>query len=133
MPTRKQVRTAFQSVVLSAYSGVYPISLDNKKFDPPQTGPYLRVSVSFGDGGEDTLGVDRKSTRIGRVFVQVFTPAGTGTDLSDSISDNLVSLINNKHLLTGLWTGIASSREVGVTDKWYQCNVSAGFTYEYSS
>ena len=129
--TPKEARNAIAARLLDAYQGVVPVALDNQKFEPPQSGAWMRLSVQLAGGGQETLGPEgsRRHLRGGVAFVQVFTPVDSATNASDDLAGAVLRLMEGFRS-GGLWTYGGALRTAGADGKWYQQNVSVEFRFE---
>lgn len=124
----EQFATAF-----AALRPTVPVSFDNEEFDPPASGPWVRLSVGFQASQQDTLGApgSRKYRRLGSVYVQVFVERDAGRKDSDLIAQDVVSSLEGFSLGGGLLVLYASSpRDVGNDGRWYMKNVATPFDFE---
>lgn len=134
--TPAQARDAIQdafNVVWGIPTPLTPIAYDNLSFDPTKLNiPWVRLNVQFTSGSIQTLGGvgERQFRNFGIVFVQVFTPPGSNTVVSDSFANTAKSTFKGVQLAGGLWFRNTQIVSVGNEGKWYQQNVSAEFIYD---
>lgn len=93
--------------------------------------PWVRVTVKNEDFKQKTQGPigGRKFERNGRLLIQVFTLANTGTEKSDELSQKLVDGLEGV-TFTGVCINNLTPREVGEDGKWYQILADGTFTYD---
>lgn len=112
-----------------------PYVFEDEKIDPP-AGPWVRFSVKRMPGGQGTLGGPgrRKMDRVGRVFVQLFTPPGNGVgDLSDhaefaaKLFENCRILATHDIRFAEVEPGQSGQVESG---RWLGLSVEGRFDYE---
>lgn len=137
MTTQAQAREAIYKRFIDAWAAIprtEPVTLDNESFrQPSPSSSWIRVSIRHRGAEQETMGPvgSRKFARTGVVFVQVFTPADTGTALSDlliGLSRDIfegVSIVGTTIRFNGV-----STREVGPDGKWYSALVEAPFEYD---
>ena len=112
-----------------------PVLYDNIKGDrPEELGTFGRIVVRHFEGELAALGTTMHRA-FGILFVQLFTPSGTGTAELDEIADALVKGLSNASAgdLQGIRLRGIASTELGVdpTDRLYhQVNVTAAFDYD---
>jgi hypothetical protein len=69
------------------------LTFENEPFDPPAAGtPWVRISVRHLDGGQATLGPNKKYNRYGIVQVNAFAREGTGTGLATRLARQIADL-----------------------------------------
>lgn len=132
--TPKEVRNAIFTRYLTEFNGQFPIALDNQPFTPPETGDgvkWVRVSVKFNNGAQSSLGKsgNRKFTKYGLLFIQVFTPTGHATNDNDELAEESLSLFEGERL-GSLWFNNGRILTVGSDDEWYQQNAVLELTFE---
>ena len=114
-----------------------PILYDDTVGIKPVSGspasPWIRAIVRHTSGGQASLanfnGVSRYK-RSGIFTVQVFTPAGDGLSLSDSLVSVIVNAFEGKSTADGVWFRRIRINEIGQDGIWYQTNVLINFEYE---
>ena len=109
------------------------VTLENEQFEPPVDTAWVRASVRHFDGGQDSLGGvgQRKFSRVGSLFVQIFIPQDTGgTSPADTIAHEARTLLEGK-ALTGTTVKLLTSniRELGQIDGFFVVVVETGFEY----
>jgi hypothetical protein len=90
---------------------------------------FARITIQHNTGFQASFGATR-FTRLGIVFVQIFTPLGNGLKLSDEISELVLSAFEGKSTTSGVWFRNCRLNEIGETDKWFQTNVVCEFEYD---
>lgn len=130
--TPVEVRNAITSRYLTEFDGQFPIAVDNKKFDPPNPlSKWARVNVQFNDGNQSSLGKigNRRFTKLGLLFVQIFTPINKGTDENDSLANSSANLFDGVRI-QDLWLYNGRIKTIGSADEYYQQNVIVEFEFE---
>jgi len=115
-----------------------PLLYDNVKGDPPTTKDangwptsWGRIAVRHASGGQSTLGPNAIFSRIGNVFVQIFTPLGAGFDGGgDDLADDVLSAFEGQTTALGAWFRNGRLIDVGPSTLWFQQNVITEFTYD---
>lgn len=101
---------------------------DGQRPDPPA--PFGRVTVRFFSGTRASLGPNARFRRVGRVFVQVFNPAGEGMEDLDRTGQDLVAALEGAGAIDNIWFRDIAERDVGTDGTYYQVNVEADFTFD---
>ena len=130
--TPTEARKAIMSRYWNAFNGQFPIAIDNKKFDPPSTpSKWVRLSVQFNDGNQDSLGRsgNRKFVKRGLIFVQVFTPSNKGTNDNDGTAADSVNIFDGVRI-NDLWMYNGRIETVGSDGEYYQQNAVVEFEFE---
>jgi hypothetical protein len=132
--TPSEARNAIQIRYLDNFSGQFPIALDNQPFTAPNADEdikWVRLNVQFTNGEQSSLGIlgNRKFTRVGFLYIQVFTPAGHATDQNDVLAEESLTLFEGERL-GNLWFTNGRIITVGEDGKWYQQNVVSELTFE---
>lgn len=86
---RKQITLYVQQALLSAGIPSASIEWPNLRFKQPETGPWWRVTILFGESQPAALGPQKLNRTPFSVVVQVFMPTGTGVTASDTTADEL--------------------------------------------
>jgi hypothetical protein len=106
------------------------IAWDNVDFTiPTDESAWVRFSVQNNISGYKSFGRSKLTRREGIIFIQVFVPENTQTLLSSQIADNIVSIFETK-LLSGISFQSPNVREAGVSNGWYQVNISVPFYFD---
>lgn len=122
---------AIYSRFTTQWADAAPSTFDNEGYDPDESKPWVRVSVRHVDGGFETLGGvgNRRVRREGSIFVQVFTPANTGTATGLALAKTASDIFEGISF-SGIDCTNAVTREVGPEGSWYQHVVEVEFGYE---
>lgn len=108
------------------------VTFDNEKFDPPSDVSWVRIAVRHFGGAQFSLGPvgERKFSRTGAVFAQVFIPMNDGVRAGDVIVNEIRTLIEGKDISgTTIMTWDSEVRENGLTDGYYMFVVETRFEY----
>jgi hypothetical protein len=127
----EQKRKDIQSHFNTNFTGVASdkIAWDNVKFDiPTDDTAWVRISVQHNTSNYVSFGPSRLTRREGIVFVQIFVPEGSTTLEASQIVDNAVAVFETK-LLSGVVFQSGDVREVGVSEGWFQINISVPFYF----
>jgi|SRR5690554_629394 len=113
----------------------YPIQYDNSPFDTPNNAPWLRVQILNLDDEVVTLGAGGRNRRQGLLRITVFTPKGSGVNLSYSTVDDIRAVLKSGAELThnGQVLRINSASNRAGTDEaaWYSRIIDVDFyTFE---
>lgn len=95
--------------------------------------PWARTTVRHEIGRAASISGSngaRRWLREGTVFVQIFTPEGTGLRTADTLVKVVVDALEGATTPGGVWFRNVSFKEVGPDGPWYQTNVSATFSYD---
>lgn len=116
------------------WAGETSVAWDNKTFRPDDVEEYVRFSVQHTPGASGPAGLEAGSAkryrRLGFVFVQVFTKAGSGRARSDALVDKALKFFEVQAPPAGVAFQDPSPAEVGRDGGWFQVNVSSGFQYD---
>lgn len=93
---------------------------------------WIRASLRHTLGDQETLGGsgERRFSRKGLIFVQIFVPFGKGMKTSDTLSVAFRNAFEGIHTTNGVAFSGVRVNEVGQDGDWHQTNVVAEFTYE---
>ena len=130
--TPAEARNAIVSRYLTEFNGQFPIAIDNREFEAPETPEkWTRIAVRFSSGNQSSLGQDgnRKFEKRGLVFIQVFTPSGEGTDNNDSLAKLILDLMDGERL-DNLWLFNGRINTIGNDGAYFQQNIILDFTFE---
>ena len=106
------------------------IAWDNVKFNiPTDKSEWCRVSVQNNISNHKSFGPNKRTRREGIIFVQVFCIENTNTLSLNQITDNVVEIFETK-LLSGVKFQSPNVNEVGVSDGWFQVNISVPFYFD---
>lgn len=96
---RKLLTDAF-TAAWAAGGELFPVQIDNQKFDKPKGQTWGRWSINWGENNQQALG--QKLTRAqGAAWLQVFIPDGGGTRDAMLAADKLASALNQRQLTEG--------------------------------
>ena len=138
MTTITQAKEILYAAFVAGWGTTTPYQLDNEDGtdslnEDPANGDvsWVRVVVRNETFGQKTLGQkgNRKFTREGRLLIQVFTLANTGTKDSDVLSQKLVDMFEGEKF-SGVWVNELTPRGIGNDGKWYQALCDGTFEYE---
>lgn len=133
--TEAEARNAIIKLFLAEFPLLHPtipIAVAGKEFTKPELpNPWVRISVNFNLGNQDTQGQpgNRKFTRMGMAFVQVFTAKDKGTDLSDQIVNNSLNILDGVRL-ERLWLYNGSPVTLPEEPDYYRQNATVEFRFE---
>lgn len=132
MTTLNEATEKIYQTFLTDWGATTSVTFDNETFNPNANEAYVRVTVRHTAAVQDSLGSvgRRKFDRIGTVFIQVFTPLDMGRQQADNLSTSARAVFEGKTLTPeNLRFNAVITRELGVSDNWYQTNVEAPFNY----
>lgn len=108
--------------------------VDDSATPPPATQPYARVTIRHLDGAQTTMGEvgNRRFSKFGNIFVQVFTPLSlkTGLTLLENLATIALGAFEGKVTPSGVWFRNAVIRESEPYQGWNQATVVANFLYD---
>lgn len=93
---------------------------------------WLRPTITHTGGSQTSLAGALRTkhwTYNGLLTVQVFTPSGEGSNLSDDIVYTVLNGYQGKSTPGSVWFRNARFREIGTSGAWYQVNVLVEFEY----
>lgn len=124
----KQVADAW-----TAGAGGAPLYYDDRPGQkPPTTSAWGRLTVRHNLGDQTTLSNplgQKLFRRDGILTVQVFTPAGAGLRLADTLAKVVADALEGQSTPGGVWFRKVRIKEEGPDGAWYQLNVVAEFEY----
>lgn len=130
--TESEVRNLIVKTYLTEFDGQFTIATDNRKFKKPNPSEkWVRISVQFNDGFQESLGIktNRKFVGFGLIFIQVFTPINKATDDNDSLARSSKILFDGEHIQqVRFFNGRIET--IGSTGEFYQQNVVVEFEFE---
>ena len=118
------------------------ISFDNRKFNEPTEGEWMRLAVRHTGRSQETIAEvgERRFSSFGFVFVQVFTEVGGDMKEADRIAKAIADIFDAKTFdvpdplaqsgTTPLTFEAAVTRESGAEGKWNMVIVEAPFSYD---
>ena len=122
-----------QRFVDSALSETVPYVLDNESFasDALEV-PWIRITDSLATSKQTLGGIgNRKFTRHGILFIQIFAPSNTGQFAAKSLAKSLLGLyesvsFDNIKCEAGVIRSIPNSNDA----RWYQLELNVDFFYQ---
>lgn len=134
MTTLSEAREAIYLAFQTAWTPTgFELTFDNEKFNSPDDAPWARLSVRHTASAQETLGAvgNRKFSRLGSAFVQVYTRVDQGTSQNDTLATTAREAFEGLTLAgTTLRFLDVIVRETGPDGKWYQTIVEATFEYD---
>lgn len=125
-------RKSIQGFFSSNFSGVAAnkIAWDNVDFTiPDDESAWVRCSVQHNGSNFVSFGPNRRTRRLGIVFIQIFVPENSETLIASQLTDNVVDVFETNSL-GGVVFESPDVREAGVTRGWYQVNISVPFYFD---
>lgn len=129
---RETIAETFAAAWVTAQPTV-PFTLDNELFDPPASGPWVRLSIQMQAASQDSMGPvgGRKFLRAGTIFVQVFSELDTGTKTHSLLCESAKDIVEGISLGGGeLPTYTASVRDLGSDGRWHMSTVAVPFDFQ---
>jgi hypothetical protein len=126
-------KTAWDTAVFGKDYEDMPIFYDDVAGDTPPNTPWIRIRVQHNSGSQRSMGEEgnRKFTRFGILTIQLFTPFGDGSGVSDEISQILIDIFEGRKTAPDdVWFRSVRYREVGQDKAWWQTNITVDFRYE---
>ena len=130
--TPVEVRNLIMVRFNTQFEGQFPIALDNQRFTKPEDPEkWVRLTILFNEGGQETMGKvqNRKFTREGFIYVQVFTVINTGTNENDELCQEALELFDGVRLQE-MWMFNGRVVTVGSDGEYYQQNAVLDFKFE---
>jgi len=130
--TRLEARSALAEVLfLSGLFDLARIGVPNRQLDDAPSGeePWCRVAYSDGTNERRTIGKRARYMRSARFVVQVFVAQGSGYATALNLAESVAALYEGTDGGC-LSLGAPNVEDIGVSDGWYQFNVSC--TYDFS-
>jgi hypothetical protein len=128
--TVNAAREALYQAFHTAWAGATPIAFENEDYKET-TAAFVRFSMRNEDAGQNSLGSlgNRTFDRVGRIFVQIFTPLNVdGMVTADTLAESARAILEGTST-SGVHIYGVSTREVGPDGKWFYTLVEAPFTY----
>lgn len=132
MVTHNEARAALQQVFVDNISTT-PYLLDGQEGDTQSESLWVRLTVSFGDGEQASLG--ESGNRLFRYDGYVFAEVYTKKNVEGAIYNNDIKCAQIKNWYEGqditnvqIWE--VSVRTVGEEDVWFQQNVVIHFSFD---
>jgi len=125
-------KEAILDLFVTAWGVTTEITLDNETLNNPADN-YVRLTIRHNDAAQETLGAvgNRKFTRLGSAFVQIFTPVDQGSQAADGFVATAMGIFEGVRISgTTVRFKDVIPREIGPDGKWYQVNVQADFEYD---
>lgn len=129
--TLTEARNEMMKRYLDEFTGQFPIALDNKKLQKPDGVKWVRLTIIFSGGNQDSFGKvgNRKFVKRGLIFIQVFTPINKGTDANDDLCNSSLNLFDGVRI-NDLWMYNGRIRTIGSDGEFYHQNVIVDFEFE---
>ena len=93
--------------------------------------PYVALFVLDGEGHQISLGAVVLHRWVGVILMQVFVLQDTGTRLAKTYANTLGAVFDRAEFSSGasglIRCRVPSVQEIGITNGWYQLNVSVPF------
>jgi len=122
-------RTAIENRLAAGWSTT-PIRYENVPFKEP-TAPYVALFILDGEGLQISLGTPALRRWPGLIKMQIFVQQDSGTQLAKAYADSLGALFDRAQFSSGnsgtIRCRVPSTTEVGITNGWYQLNVTIPF------
>lgn len=134
MTTLNEAKEAIYERFVALYTGVplNRITFDNEEFEAGDgNDPWVRVSVRGLSREQESLGrkTNRRFRSFASTFVQVYTEANTGVQISDNLATEAGNVFEGESF-SGLDFLSAVIQETGPDGKWYQNLVEVEFSYD---
>lgn len=115
---------------ITEWAAATAVDADNEEFTPPVDADWVRIVTRHNDSNQESLGSvgNRKFTRGGSVFIQVFGRLNKGSGSADVLAQNARVIFEGK-TIGGIRFTDTIPREIGPDDAWYLINVEAIFEY----
>ena len=115
-------------------------TFENSQFTPPGLGipgdtsdvaAWTRVVVRGRESFQETIGAtgNRKFQRKSEVFIQIFVPIDTGTGEANTLAQAAREIFEGVKLNGDIHFGAGIVEPIGVSDRWFQVNVTVPFDY----
>jgi len=113
-----------------AHADGAPLYYDNQDEVRPETpDTFGRVTVRHFDGRQISIGPVSMKRRFGSLFVQMFTPQGTGQYDLRNLSDQMMFALEDANPAISRLTNVHVNELAG-DGVYYQINVVASFSYD---
>lgn len=134
MTTTRQtaIREMFQVIdtALSALATGGILYPDRPEIKPAASAPWARVTLRHVEAGQRTLQAQGQLyENEGILIVQLFEPSGRGL-ANHVLTQPMLSALRAKVTPGLVWFRRVSEQQVGISEHWYQTNVSAIFQYD---
>lgn len=136
------LNTTVESTFATAWGSTTTVAYDNVAFTPPVGSSWVKIYVKEGDSQKITLGESPQTRRtLGTVFVDIFTPIGTGSKAARTYGDSIKTIfkdlrVSGIQFMEGdlqVWGEryyTNSGTGVPATSQWYQASVAIPFKYD---
>lgn len=128
----EQKRKDIQGFFSTYFTGVSAdkIAWDNVEFSIPEDkSSWVRMSVQNNISNYVSFGPNRRTRRSGIIFIQIFVPENSETLIVSQLTDDIVEVFETK-LLNGVIFESPDVREIGVSNGWFQTNISVSFYFD---
>jgi len=127
MPTLEQVEDSLSAAFAAAVSPL-PVAWGNVEFDTEGIAEWLRFDVQYNGGTNPELN-GKSFRRFGILSVQIFVAATTGKRRARQIAETVLATFEGQ-TIGGVRLRNVGPTDVGVSDAWYQMNVTAQFEFD---
>jgi hypothetical protein len=131
---RDEINLLFRTAWLAdVNSQNLPIMYDDHADSKPKgEGSWVRITIRHTSSRQRTFNRpgQRRFTRLGTVFIQVFSASGHGLSKLDLLTNIVTKSIEGKSTPGGIWFRNVVANEIGHTGPWFQANVSGVFEYD---
>jgi len=127
MPTIEQVEDSV-SAAFAAAIGSTPVAWDNVELDLDGVPEWVRFTMQFNGGTNPEL-EGKMYRRFGILIVQIFVPAATGKRKARQLAETVLATFEGQTIGEARFRNVGLV-DVGVTDAWYQSNVTAQFEFD---
>lgn len=100
---------------------------------PASSTPWARVTLTHVTANQRTLNRPTQLyTQNGTIIVQIFVPSGQGigSTQQSTLVELTLNALRGRATLGGAFFMRVHAEEIGLSDHWYQTNVSAAFQYD---
>lgn len=131
MTALNAARQSIYQRFITEWANTSPFTFDNEKFDPPDTNPWVRLTVRHTGSVQETLGRigNRKFNRSGSILIQVFIATNLGTETSDDLVTPARNIFEGASF-NGVYANNSVVREVGIDGRWFQTIIETFFFYD---
>jgi hypothetical protein len=141
LTTLQIARDAVYVAFAAGWGTTTPYCFDNEHFTPPDPQPmgaqtadvaaWVRVCLRNEPSQQETLGTigNRRFMRKACIYMQIFIPADSGTDLADQLAQKARAIFEGKTIGGVLCCYAGSPGEVTRDPRWYQVAVCVEAIY----
>lgn len=120
-----QIGVELRTKVVSVLDG-YSVQFENEDFKTPPDNPWFRATILYGKSFQASMGQQRVFRTPGILEIQVFVPQNEGSHRRDELADIVVAGFRAA-TLTNARFRVPFVTPVGLSDVWFQTNVSCPF------